>query len=387
MTEFLKNMKKPLLAAFLGATIFIAALLTGPNLNTVSGDSLGCVNGICDVALICDSAACNTCEIAPWTPPCKGRVDVPLREHLIALGHIVTNKNDDDNRSNYNPTAFDVVVISDSADSIKTNWLKDEAVGILTLDALPNPNANRFCLASIGDDNRPVTPWMTVTNNTHYITKIFNGTRIPPFDVDVGGGTEAGGNMRGWEGYGVLSLGHYQGLPPQSKLLVVEKRGTLVSFGTGGCQFAGTAADRRVFFGARLFGNLTNDGKEVFDHAFNWAARLDPVAASNGSLESSTFDTGITDGVAFNSIMWQGTSGTGIVKFQLASSNSSVGPWNFLGPGGNPTAYYQPSSPGVPVAISTLDHNNKRYFRYRVFLEGAAATTPVVQDIIINWSP
>ncbi|MDP3991542.1 MAG: hypothetical protein Q8P66_01395, partial [Candidatus Colwellbacteria bacterium] len=59
----------------------------------------------------------------------------------------------------------------------------------------------------------------------------------------------------------------------------------------------------------------------------------------------------------------------------------------FMGPGGSSAAYYQ-SGPEVPTAISNLYHNNKRYFRYRVVIEkDGAATTPVVQYIIINWSP
>ncbi len=132
---------------------------------------------------------------------------------------------------------------------------------------------------------------------------------------------------------------------------------------------------------------------------------------SSGSLESSTFDAGFSDGVVFNSIMWLGTSGTGgvnIVKFQIATANCPSGATNpsqctsspgwggsktsgdgaFVGSDGTSATYYQPSGPRVPVAVSTLYHNNKRYFRYRVFLEkDTGVTTPVVQDIIINWSP
>jgi hypothetical protein len=226
--------------------------------------------------------------------------------------------------------------------------------------------------------------------------------------------------MEGW-GNGVQSLAYYSGEPASSTLLVVEQGGTLVSFGTGACQSAGTATDRRVFFGARLFANLNANGREVFDRAFEWAARLDAVgAASSGWLESSTFDTGVPNGVAYNSIMWLGSLGTGgttVVKFQIATANCSNGAddpnnedglgvacdrnsgWGgsktsgdgaFIGPGpdGTSATHYQPNGSGVPSSIATKDHKNKRYFRYRVFLEkDAVATTPVVQDIIINWSP
>ncbi len=131
----------------------------------------------------------------------------------------------------------------------------------------------------------------------------------------------------------------------------------------------------------------------------------------SGSLESSTYDTGVSGGVAFNSIMWLGTSGTGgtnIVKFRVATANCAGGETNppgctsqagwggsktsgdgaFVGSDGTSATYYQPSGPGTPAAISAVNHNNKRYFRYRVFLEkDTAATSPVVRDVIINWSP
>lgn len=133
--------------------------------------------------------------------------------------------------------------------------------------------------------------------------------------------------------------------------------------------------------------------------------------STSGSLESSTYDTGFSDGIALNSVMWLGTSGAGgtnIVKFQVATANCSGGQTNppsctsspgwggsktngdgaFVGVDGTSATYYQPGGPGAPAAISTIYHNNKRYFRYRIFLEkDAAATTPIVQDIIINWSP
>lgn len=412
MTEFLKNIKKPFLAAFLAVIILILASLTGPNLNTVSGDLLGCGgDGICNVALICDTT---------WEPTCTtirlGQVDVPLRDHLIALGHNVTAKKANDH--SYIPEDFDVVVISDSADSAETAWLKNKVVGILTVDA---HNNEEFCLASTSEDNRPPLNVITITDIPphtwpHYITQEF-GPLIPnPKDVQVGGTqSDSGGYMAGW-GNSVKSLAYYQGSPASSTLLVVAQGGTLVSFGiTGACRpgFAGSAAARRVFFGARLFGNLNAAGREMFDRAFAWAAHLDPVAALSGSLESSTFDTGITGGAAFNSIMWQGTPGVGVgtavVKFQLATANCSGGETNpptcsgagwggtktegdgaFVGPNGSSAAtdVYQPSGPGAPSAITTKYHNNKRYFRYKIFLEkDAAVTSPIVRDVIINWSP
>lgn len=150
-----------------------------------------------------------------------------------------------------------------------------------------------------------------------------------------------------------------------------------------------------------------------------WGA---PSTPSNGSLTSNTFDTcpsgaaSCASGVAYNSILWKGSlNGAGnSVKFQLATSSCSNGAtnaptcnsggWNtgtcavapcadgyFLGPDGTTTTYYPSSgssNPGQPVALTTLYHNNKRYYRYRVSLGKSATNTlsPVVKDVIVNWS-
>src|SRR3989344_6518102 len=54
-------------------------------------------------------------------------------------------------------------------------------------------------------------------------------------------------------------------------------------------------------------------------------------ALTTGSLTSSTYDTGFTKGVNYNSLMWKGSLGTGgvnYVTFQFAASNCSNGATN-----------------------------------------------------------
>lgn len=108
-----------------------------------------------------------------------------------------------------------------------------------------------------------------------------------------------------------------------------------------------------------------------------------------GNLTSSIFDTQVTGGAAINTIMWQGSLNNGAVKFQIASSNSLGGPWDFIGPGASPSTYYEPSGPNAPVKIEGVSHNNKRYVRYKIFLESnvSRTTSPGVEDVIINFSP
>lgn len=132
---------------------------------------------------------------------------------------------------------------------------------------------------------------------------------------------------------------------------------------------------------------------------------------AKGELVSGTFDTNSTTGVAFNYIVWRGALNGGRVAFQLSTSNcengatdapacvTSIG-WGepktsgdgaFLGPGGTTaTADAYVTGPDTPVKIGNQDvHNNRRYFRYKVYVEtdNNQTATPVVEDIIVNWSP
>jgi len=114
------------------------------------------------------------------------------------------------------------------------------------------------------------------------------------------------------------------------------------------------------------------------------------TVSATGTLISSIFDTQATNGVAINTIMWQGNKPSDTnVKFQIASSNSSSGPWSYFGPDGSDTTYYTPTDANMPVQINSVFHNNHRYFRYKIFLESNASQTasPRVDDVIINYSP
>ncbi len=120
---------------------------------------------------------------------------------------------------------------------------------------------------------------------------------------------------------------------------------------------------------------------------------------SSGDLYSSVFDTGVSGGAALNTVMWQGSQPTGTtVKFHVASSNCSngatnpptcnTGTWTYLGPDGSATTYYVPAGPNLPVMLNPAYHNNHRYVRYKAILlpDGGAASTPRVDDVILNWS-
>ncbi|MBI3634020.1 MAG: hypothetical protein HY228_00155 [Candidatus Yonathbacteria bacterium] len=124
---------------------------------------------------------------------------------------------------------------------------------------------------------------------------------------------------------------------------------------------------------------------------------------ATGTLDSAVFDTFTTgaalQGPAYNSIMWKGNQNgsLGKVQFQLATSDSSSGPWSFYGSSGgtcNTTNYYDTTGTDVPVELSCspAQHNNQRYFRYRVRLCSGDCITggtasPIVNDVVVNWAP
>ncbi|MEK7569117.1 MAG: hypothetical protein AAB497_03320 [Patescibacteria group bacterium] len=141
-----------------------------------------------------------------------------------------------------------------------------------------------------------------------------------------------------------------------------------------------------------------------------------------GSLDSAVFDTFTTaaanQGPAYNSIMWNGAEeGTGKVRFQLATSDcangktnypdcNDAGVWTFYGSddGGatcDSGSYYDTltsgagGGPGKPVEIScsaSQSQNNKRYFKYRIQIcssdcSASGVTSPIVDDVVVNWAP
>lgn len=113
------------------------------------------------------------------------------------------------------------------------------------------------------------------------------------------------------------------------------------------------------------------------------------AVAGYGVLDSSVIDTGSANGAQINGVSWSGTEPVDTdVRIQLASSNSSGGPWTFVGSDGTGSSYFAlgagVSSPVYPWVVPA-----QRYFRYRLQLVSNQAQTlaPRVDDVVIRWSP
>jgi hypothetical protein len=117
-------------------------------------------------------------------------------------------------------------------------------------------------------------------------------------------------------------------------------------------------------------------------------------------VESSVFDTQLTGGGVLQSIIWQGTQPSGTsVDFQVATSSSSSGPWNFRGPGSTSLFYYGAECPLAGTSLPDAAGPNKaicvdknigaaRYVRYKVRLRSnlLQTLTPTIEDVILIWS-
>lgn len=123
---------------------------------------------------------------------------------------------------------------------------------------------------------------------------------------------------------------------------------------------------------------------------FDYKVKIGASTSTFGILESTPFDTGVAGGAQINSIVWKGDLPVGTsVYFQLAASNSSTGPWTFNGPDGTGNSYYGPSTPNYSLSLDYSLFNDKRYFKYKVFMysDNTRLKTPLISDVIVNWSP
>ncbi|MBI4281505.1 hypothetical protein HY625_01650, partial [Candidatus Uhrbacteria bacterium] len=124
---------------------------------------------------------------------------------------------------------------------------------------------------------------------------------------------------------------------------------------------------------------------------------------TSGYFISTTFDTQQTNGVAYNTLVWKGSKPTNTnVKIQLATSNCSngatnaptcnSGAWgatgsNYLGSDCTSASFYTPDANTAVEIKCYTNHNNKRYFKYKVTLETTdTAATPQVDDVVVNYS-
>ena len=106
--------------------------------------------------------------------------------------------------------------------------------------------------------------------------------------------------------------------------------------------------------------------------------------AGNGTLTSSTFDTGTSS--SFQQILLQPQSqppetGADSVRVQVATNNDQA-TWDFKGPDGTAGTYYDVTSTDINAV-----HTGDRYLRYQLSLSTASSTwTPTVSDVAFTFT-
>lgn len=108
---------------------------------------------------------------------------------------------------------------------------------------------------------------------------------------------------------------------------------------------------------------------------------------SNGTLESSTIDTGSPSN--FYNLVWSPTdqpvaTGPDSLRFQFATNKelTATTTWDYKGPDGTSSTFYTPAN-----SVINSIHNGDQYVRYRVLLSTLASTsTPNVSDIAFTFT-
>lgn len=103
----------------------------------------------------------------------------------------------------------------------------------------------------------------------------------------------------------------------------------------------------------------------------------------SGEYISKAFDTDSSS--EFNEISWEPTAQPSqtSLKFQIAASDNSDGPWLFLGPDGTESTYY---TEAIGEAISSR-HSGKRYIKYKAFFDTSDSSySPHLDKVTIEYA-
>jgi len=107
------------------------------------------------------------------------------------------------------------------------------------------------------------------------------------------------------------------------------------------------------------------------------------VYNTDGTLESSTFDTGSLSN--FYSLVWSPNDAPASTTFKLqiaTATTSTPTAWTFLGPDGTSGTYYDVSDSPIHSI-----HNGDRYLRYKLYLHTDKTTvTPNISDISFTFT-
>lgn len=100
--------------------------------------------------------------------------------------------------------------------------------------------------------------------------------------------------------------------------------------------------------------------------------------STTGDFESRTFDAG--DEVSFNYFSFTLNEPAGADLKLQAAVNTDNATWSYFGPDGTSSTFYDTAGP-IP-----LNQISGRYLRYKAFFTGSSTSSPVLNDVTINYS-
>jgi uncharacterized repeat protein (TIGR01451 family) len=120
------------------------------------------------------------------------------------------------------------------------------------------------------------------------------------------------------------------------------------------------------------------------DMVFTTYVTTPVVYLSSGNFVSSVKDSGAVTGATPNwtTLSWTNASlpGGTTLKFQVAASNSSSGPFNFVGPDGTASTFFTTSG------ASLSQFNGSRYLKYKALFTSTGSSTPTLNDVSVCFN-
>ena len=256
-----------------------------------------------------------------------------------------------------------------------TGYATSTSNGVLSLDCATTPNGN-MC----GVSNYGICNGLSYTHNT---------------DGSCSGGSDgASGVLTGYAWNDLIGWVSFCGGEGTPQCPGSVKYGVTID---ANGNFNGYAWNDLVGWLSFNCANDSSCGTSNYLVTTSWRA-----TSTVGYLTSYIIDAGAP--ATLQSIVWQGSCGLAgtNVGFQIAASESTSGPWNYIGPSGTNADWYGAPcfqsqtggvsascpAPGTPICVNPTYYTNFRYFRYEVMLQSNLLqnSSPQIENVILNFS-
>jgi hypothetical protein len=211
---------------------------------------------------------------------------------------------------------------------------------------------------------------------------VFNG-KTSQFTVDI---HQPSSNQVGAVSFWINSLGRDGGVMDFGGGRTIEVQSRLIKAGRSGGSAPLVYVNGSV--NSRLLLPGWNHVAVVYPSTF-WADQQLVIGRSGASFfeglldELAVFSKAIDGGKVKSGYVYGGGGSAGLVRFQVRASSTFPIPdaVPFIGPGNLPSAYFTASGASLPSEVW-----NKRYFQYRMYLQGDETASPLVYSVSIDYS-